>query len=63
MRSGPGHSNGIESFWSRLKRRYLGIYHRFSTKRLYHYLNAHAERCNLRELDTIAQMSQLVMRA
>ena len=45
-----------------LKRGYVGIYHRLSEKHLDHYVNEYAERRNLRELDTIAQISQLAMR-
>ena len=29
------HTNGVESFWSLLKRRYIGIYHHFSRKHLH----------------------------
>ena len=59
---GPVHSNSIESFWSMLKRGYVGIYHKFSQKHLDRYVKEYAERRNLRELDTIAQMSRLVPR-
>ncbi len=56
------HTNGIESFWSMLKRGYVGIYHKFSQQHLDRYVKEYAERRNLRELDTVAQMSQLVSR-
>ena len=45
-----------------LKRGYVGIYHKFSEKHLDRYVKEYAERRNLRELDTIAQMSQFAMR-
>ncbi len=56
------HTNGIESFRSMLKRRYVGIYHKFSQKHLDRYVKEYAERRNLRELHTVAQMSQIAMR-
>ena len=59
---GQAHTNGIESFRSMLKRGYVGIYHKFSRKHLDRDVKEYAERRHLRELDTIAQMSQLVMR-
>ena len=58
---GHVHTNGIESFWSMLKRGYVGVYHRFSQKHLDRYVKEYAGRRNLRELDTIDQMSQLAM--
>ena len=56
---GQAHTNGIESFWAMLKRGYMGVYHRMSIKPLHRYVNEFAGRHNLRELDTIAQMSVL----
>ena len=58
---GSIHTNGIESYWSMLKRGYVGVYHRFSAKHLDRYLKEYARRRSLRELDTIDQMSELVM--
>lgn len=51
----------IESFWSMLKRGYVGIYHRFSAKHLDRYVKEYARRRRAHELDTIEQMSKLVM--
>ena len=45
-----------------LKRGYVGIYHRFSQKHLDRYVKEYTGRRNLRELDTIAQMADLVVR-
>ena len=50
------HTNGIESFWSLLKRGYHGTYHRMSTKHLDKYIREFSGRHNIRGLDTIDQM-------
>ena len=56
------HTNGIESFWSMLKRGYQGTYHKISPKHLQRYVNEFAGRHGIRERDTIDQMSALVAR-
>ena len=56
------HTNGIESFWSMLKRGYQGTYHRMSEKHLDRYVQEFSERHNLRELDTERQMEELLAR-
>ncbi len=53
------HTNGIESFWSMLKRGYVGTYHKMSVKHLGRYVNEFAGRHNLRPLDTITQMEEI----
>ena len=53
---GQAHTNGIESFWSMLKRGYYGTYHRMSPKHLDRYVAEFAGRHNQRPLDTIDQM-------
>ena len=54
------HTNGIESFWSMLKRGYVGTYHQMSRKHLDRYVGEFAGRHNLRERDTIDQMRAIV---
>ena len=50
------HTNGIESFWSLLKRGYYGTYHRMSAKHLNRYVTEFSGRHNIRNLDTADQM-------
>ena len=57
---GMAHTNGVESFWSMLKRGYHGVYHQMSEKHLQRYVNEFAGRHNIRELDTIDQMAHVV---
>lgn len=54
------HTNGVESFWSMLKRAHKGVYHRLSPKHLQAYVNEFAGRQNIREMDTLAQMQHVV---
>ena len=53
---GQVHTNGIESFWSMLKRGYIGTYHKMSAKHLNRYVTEFTGRQNFREADTIDQM-------
>ena len=55
--NGQAHTNGIESFWSMLKRAHKGTFHKMSVKHLQRYVNEFAGRHNIRGLDTIHQMS------
>ena len=50
------HTNGIESFWSMLKRAHTGTFHKLSPKHLQRYVTAFAGKHNVREVDTLAQM-------
>ena len=57
------HTNGLESFWSMLKRGYTGTYHHISPKHLHRYVDEFSGRHNVRPLDTIDQMAVVVRRA
>lgn len=47
---GPYHTNGIEGFWSHLKRGINGIYHVASPKHLHRYCDEFAYRYNTRQM-------------
>ena len=57
------HTNGIESFWSMLKRGHDGVYHHFSVKHLDRYVTEFAGRHNQRPLDTSRQMETMAARS
>ena len=57
--NGMAHTNGVESFWSMLKRGYHGTYHQMSPKHLQRYVNEFAGRHNIREMDTLAQIQHV----
>ena len=56
---GQAHTNGLESFWSLLKRGYHGTFHRMSPKHLPRYVAEFAGRQNDRPLDTLTQMERI----
>ena len=56
---GMAHTNGIESFWSMLKRGYHGTYHKMSEKHLGRYVTEFSGRHNDRREDTIVQMKAI----
>ena len=58
--NGMAHTNGVENFWSMLKRGYHGVYHYMSPKHLQRYVDEFAGRHNIREMDTIDQMRHVV---
>ena len=57
---GMAHTNGMESFWSMLKRAHMGTFHKLSPKHLDRYVQAFAGKHNVRDADTLAQMIALV---
>lgn len=57
---GQAHTNGIESFWSMMKRGYQGTYHKMSPKHLDRYVSEFSGRHNVRDADTIDQMTGVV---
>ena len=60
--NGLAHTNGVESFWSMLKRAHKGTFHNLSRKHLQRYVNEFAGRQNIRDMDTIDQMGHIVAR-
>ena len=60
--NGQAHTNGLESFWSMLKRGYHGTYHHMSPKHLQRYVDEFATRQGLRELDTARLMGEVAAR-
>jgi len=59
---GDVHTNGIESFWSMLKRAYMGTWHYVSPKHLHRYLNEMTGRHNMRGLSVMTQMERVAER-
>ena len=55
--NGMAHTNGVESFWSLLKRGYHGTYHKMSVKHLNRYVGEFSGRHNSRGSDTLSQMN------
>ena len=54
------HTNGVESFWSMLKRGYVGVYHQMSEKHLQRYVDEYVGRHNGRQERTMEQISGVV---
>ena len=54
------HINGVESFWSMLKRAYKGTFHKLSPKHLNRYVQEFASKHNIRDEETIDQMVLIV---
>ena len=57
------HTNGMENFWSLLKRGFDGTFHHISPKHLNRYVTEFEGRHNDRPLDTEAQMIKMVRRS
>ena len=53
---GKAHTNGVESFWSMLKRGHTGVYHQMSKKHLQRYIDEYVGRHNARPLSTMTQI-------
>ena len=51
------HTNGLESFWSLLKRGHDGTFHHLSPKHLDRYVSEFSGRHNIRNADTVDQMA------
>ena len=60
---GMAHTNGLESFWSMLKRGHDGTYHHFSPKHLDRYVTEFEGRHNTRPLDTADQMARMARKS
>ena len=56
------HTNGVESFWSMLKRAHTGTFHKMSPKHLDRYVQEFAGKHNVRDSDTLDQMREVVTR-
>ena len=55
-------TNGVESFWSMLKRAHKGTFHKISPKHLDRYVHEFAGKHNVRDSGTLAQMRDTVAR-
>ena len=58
--NGEVHPNGMESFWSMLKRAHKGTFHKISPKHLNRYVQEFAGKHNLRDSATMTQMVEVV---
>ena len=59
---GQVHTNGVESFWSMLKRAHKGTFHKISPKHLDRYVKEFAAKHNMRDSGTLVQMRDTVAR-
>ena len=59
---GMAHTNGMESFWSMLKRAHKGTFHKISPKHLNRYVDEFAGKHNHRDSGTLVQMRDTVAR-
>ena len=59
---GQAHTNGMESFWSNLKRAHKGTFHKLSPKHLNRCVQEFAAKHNMRDSGTVSQMRDTVAR-
>ena len=52
-------TQGIDSFWSMVKRGYVGTFHHYSPKHLHRYINEFSGRHNVRPQDTADQLAAM----
>ena len=57
---GQVHTQGIESFWSMLKRAHKGTFHQISDKHLQRYVDEFVGRHRVRDRDTLDQMRDVI---
>ncbi len=55
---GEAHTNGIENYWSHLKRTYIGTYHYMSPEHLHRYVTEHSFRYNRRNVHVTDRMAE-----
>jgi transposase-like protein len=58
---GEVHTQGIESFWSTMKRAIMGTFHHWSAQHLHRYVDEFAARASMREMNTEAIMAEIVL--
>ena len=58
---GTVHTQGIESFWSTMKRAIMGTFHHWSAKHLSRYVDEFGARASMREMDTEAIMAEMFL--
>ena len=52
-------TNGMESFWSTMKRGLVGVYHHISPKHLQRYVDEYSGKAEIRDMDTEMQMAAM----
>ena len=57
---GRAHTNSIESFWSTVKRSYVGVYHWWSRKHLHRYVTEHVSRFNTGKTPGYAKVDNML---
>lgn len=57
---GNGHTQGVESFWSMLKRAHKGTFHKISENQMQRYVNEFVSRHNVRNTGSIDMVRDIV---